>query len=236
MEFKRQQLVFHKVDKQGNIVMCFPVTAIDLVEGAIKDISLSDQTLTISYVDGTKKEFSGILGPKGDKGDPFTFEDFTEEQLASLKGEKGEKGDTGTVDTSNFYTKDEVDALIPTGSGGGWDGQLTGYVELNDADFHIGEAEGSLQYNLSNLLDWDTPIKYIFIAAYSELEADYVRIRAELGYLFDSALAENGCIADGTSMVRLWIPIINPKTSDRALMLTVYPMGSDTVFRARVYF
>ena len=34
-------------------------------------------------------------GPKGDKGDPFTYEDFTAEQLASLKGEKGDKGDTG---------------------------------------------------------------------------------------------------------------------------------------------
>lgn len=34
-------------------------------------------------------------GEKGDKGDPFTYEDFTPEQLASLKGEKGDKGDDG---------------------------------------------------------------------------------------------------------------------------------------------
>jgi hypothetical protein len=32
---------------------------------------------------------------KGDKGDPFTYDDFTPEQLAGLKGEKGEKGDQG---------------------------------------------------------------------------------------------------------------------------------------------
>lgn len=32
---------------------------------------------------------------KGDKGDPFTYEDFTQEQLAGLKGEKGDKGDQG---------------------------------------------------------------------------------------------------------------------------------------------
>ena len=32
---------------------------------------------------------------KGEKGDPFTYEDFTQEQLDALKGEKGEKGDTG---------------------------------------------------------------------------------------------------------------------------------------------
>ena len=37
-------------------------------------------------------------GPKGDKGDPFTYEDFTAEQLAALvgpQGPAGEKGDTG---------------------------------------------------------------------------------------------------------------------------------------------
>ena len=34
-------------------------------------------------------------GEKGDKGDPFTYEDFTPEQLASLKGDKGDKGDNG---------------------------------------------------------------------------------------------------------------------------------------------
>ena len=43
----------------------------------------------------------GDPGPKGDKGDPFTYADFTAEQLAALKGPKGDqgipgpKGDTG---------------------------------------------------------------------------------------------------------------------------------------------
>jgi hypothetical protein len=39
-------------------------------------------------------EFNGA-GTKGDKGDPFTYEDFTPEQLAALKGEKGDKGEDG---------------------------------------------------------------------------------------------------------------------------------------------
>lgn len=35
----------------------------------------------------------GVEGPKGDKGDPFTFEDFTPEQLESLRGPAGISGD-----------------------------------------------------------------------------------------------------------------------------------------------
>ncbi len=38
-----------------------------------------------------------LKGPKGDKGDPFTYEDFTEEQIVSLKGEKGDIGPEGPI-------------------------------------------------------------------------------------------------------------------------------------------
>lgn len=38
---------------------------------------------------------TNITGPKGDKGDAFTYADFTAEQLAALKGEKGDTGETG---------------------------------------------------------------------------------------------------------------------------------------------
>lgn len=37
----------------------------------------------------------GDPGPKGDKGDPFTYADFTPDQLAALKGPKGDNGDQG---------------------------------------------------------------------------------------------------------------------------------------------
>lgn len=36
-----------------------------------------------------------VIGPQGEKGDPFRYEDFTADQLAALKGEKGDKGDKG---------------------------------------------------------------------------------------------------------------------------------------------
>ena len=45
-------------------------------------------------------------GEKGDKGDPFTYEDFTAEQLASLKGDKGDKGDNGK-DGADGYTPEK---------------------------------------------------------------------------------------------------------------------------------
>ena len=37
----------------------------------------------------------GAKGDQGEKGDPFTYDDFTSEQLAALKGPKGDTGATG---------------------------------------------------------------------------------------------------------------------------------------------
>lgn len=45
----------------------------------------------VSTVTGQK----GDPGPKGDKGDPFTYADFTPDQLATLKGPKGDQGPRG---------------------------------------------------------------------------------------------------------------------------------------------
>ena len=63
------------------------------------DIPKSVELIIIPSEDG---EPANVL--KGEKGDPFTYEDFTTEQLASLKGDKGDTGDTpqlsvGTVTT-----------------------------------------------------------------------------------------------------------------------------------------
>ena len=51
----------------------------------------SEVEAKVSTVTGQK----GDTGPKGDKGDPFTYADFTPDQLAALKGPKGDKGDQG---------------------------------------------------------------------------------------------------------------------------------------------
>lgn len=47
----------------------------------------------VSTVTGQK----GDPGPKGDKGDPFTYADFTADQLAALKGPKGDPGIQGVA-------------------------------------------------------------------------------------------------------------------------------------------
>ena len=54
-----------------------------------------DNKVEKAYVDEQITTIELTPGPKGDKGDPFTYADFTPEQLARLKGEKGDKGDKG---------------------------------------------------------------------------------------------------------------------------------------------
>jgi len=78
-----------------------------------------DKGDAFTYNDFTPEQLEALKGADGAKGDPFTYADFTEEQLAALKGEKGDKGDTGTVDTSDFYTKSEVDQKIANVVSGG---------------------------------------------------------------------------------------------------------------------
>ena len=49
-------------------------------------------------------------GPKGEKGDPFTYEDFTQEQLEGLRGPRGEKGDPGPTGPPNTEAQEDIDA------------------------------------------------------------------------------------------------------------------------------
>lgn len=54
-----------------------------------------------TYADFTPEQLEALKGPKGDKGDPFTYADFTAEQLEALKGPKGDKGDDGASATAD---------------------------------------------------------------------------------------------------------------------------------------
>ena len=71
---------------------------------------------------------------KGDKGDPFTYEDFTAEQLAALKGEPGNDGISPTITESRsgkVTTVTVTDAtgthsfVINDGADGGGSGDMT---------------------------------------------------------------------------------------------------------------
>ena len=65
-----------------------------------------------SYVDNAIAAIELTPGPKGDKGDAFTYDDFTPEQLAALKGADGKDGQNGKdgVDGQNGVDgKDGVD-------------------------------------------------------------------------------------------------------------------------------
>ena len=92
-----------------------------------------DSNLDAWYSDGTDWENIGqVKGPKGDKGDAFTYDDFTQDQLDGLKGDQGDAatikvnpntitGDAGT-DAKVENTGDENDAefrfTIPRGDKG----------------------------------------------------------------------------------------------------------------------
>lgn len=60
---------------------------------------------------------------KGDKGDPFTFDDFTNEQLEALKvkgdkGDKGDRGERGKAFTYDDFTSDQLESLKVKGDTG----------------------------------------------------------------------------------------------------------------------
>ena len=74
-------------------------TVTNVVRDNLDDLLTDDFKVEITdtlkdYVDENSSKF---LGPKGDKGEPFTYEDFTQEQLESLKGDKGPQGERGPI-------------------------------------------------------------------------------------------------------------------------------------------
>ena len=97
----------------------------------------------------------GEPGAKGEKGDPFEYEDFTPAQLAGLKGEKGDKGDQGDPFEYEDFTPQQLAGLRgPTGPRGpagvqgpagtmgpqgatGENGNGISRIEFDDTDYTI---------------------------------------------------------------------------------------------------
>ena len=88
--------------------------------GRVVGYSAYEIAVQNGYV-GTEEEWvASLKGPKGDKGDPFTYSDFTPEQLGALKGPKGDqgirgevgpKGDKGDPFTYSDFTPEQLAAL-----------------------------------------------------------------------------------------------------------------------------
>lgn len=79
---------------------------------SVTNPNISDSYLVDGYLylwNGTEWLNLGKLqGPKGDKGDAFTYQDFTDEQLAALKGEKGEDAKINGVNSISIVQGDNI--------------------------------------------------------------------------------------------------------------------------------
>ena len=83
---------------------------------------------------GTEEEWlSSLVGPQGERGEPFTYEDFTPQQLALLKGPKGDKGDRGEAFTYEDFTEEQL-ALLKGEDGEDGETPKRGIDYWTDAD------------------------------------------------------------------------------------------------------
>lgn len=112
------------------------------------------------YIKG-KEEFLKDPMLKGEKGDPFTYDDFTPEQLASLKGEKGNDGYTPVKGKDYFDGKDGIngkdgsDGYTPVKGKDYFDGN-DGYTPVKGKDYNTPEDKAELvQSVLAALPTWE---------------------------------------------------------------------------------
>ncbi|OEK40122.1 hypothetical protein ASS89_08515 [Staphylococcus saprophyticus] len=97
--------------------------SVNLVEDTVRKI-IQDEAMDLLDDDFKSEVFEGLQnyvienveefkGPKGEKGEPFRYEDFTSEQLEKLRGPKGDGGITIT-DTEKIALTLENDATAST--------------------------------------------------------------------------------------------------------------------------
>lgn len=86
-----------------------PIVEVAKIEGGHR--------ITIKDAKG-EKSFDVLDGAKGDKGDPFTYENFTPEQLEALKGENG--NDYILTDADKTEIANAVLDALPTWNGGAY--------------------------------------------------------------------------------------------------------------------
>ena len=109
--------------------------------------------------DNTNVRAEGVIGPKGDKGDPFTFEDFTPEQLILLTGVDGKPGKDGRDGRDGIDGKDGVDGKPGKDGKNGKDG--TDGKDGSTPELEIGEIKSVSTYDPANVILKKKKNKYI---------------------------------------------------------------------------
>lgn len=80
----------------GELAVESDTSKIKIGDGKSKYIDLPYIEIgNIRVSDLSEEDIKKVTGPKGEKGDPMTFEDLNPEQKKELKGEKGDRGPQG---------------------------------------------------------------------------------------------------------------------------------------------
>lgn len=111
----------------------------------VQKVILEGEIIDRKTLNGSANLPDLVRGPKGDKGDPFTYEDFTPEQLESLKGPKGDIGEPGP--------QGEPGPVGPPGEPGvpgpaGETGPIGPAGPKGDDTVWLGDTEPSEEYNV----------------------------------------------------------------------------------------
>lgn len=82
----------------GELAIESDTSKIKIGDGKSKYIDLQYIEIgNIRVSDLSEEDIKKVTGPKGEKGDPMTFEDLNPEQKKELKGEKGDRGPKGAT-------------------------------------------------------------------------------------------------------------------------------------------
>lgn len=82
----------------GELAVESDTSKIKIGDGKSKYIDLPYIEIgNIRVSDLSEEDIKKVTGPKGEKGDPMTFEDLNPEQKKELKGEKGDRGPKGAT-------------------------------------------------------------------------------------------------------------------------------------------
>lgn len=124
----------------------------------------------IDYFDGAdgytpQKGIDYFDGEKGEKGDPFRYDDFTPEQLAELKGADGQNGTDGytPIKGVDYFTPEEIELfkndVTPQKGVDYFDGEkgADGYTPQKGIDYFTAEEVAKIEQNAASKVD--IPIK-----------------------------------------------------------------------------